>query len=199
MRLFRVLVIVFPLAGCGGIIQGSNDGGADAPTGSDAGPTGCPAAVPTGGGSCGTDGLSCEYGHNARWTCNTAATCSNGEWSVTAPALDCPTPVCPPGAVQEGEACELNTPACDNSTASLTNFCSCITGGPAMPDAGNFGWWTCSMVQPPCPSVIPQIGTSCTQPSLQCNYGVCAGPSGLAVECSSGVWVESNQTVPCPL
>ena len=26
-----------------------------------------------------------------------------------------------------------------------------------------------------------------------------AGPSGLAVECSSGVWVESNQTVPCPL
>jgi len=42
-----------------------------------------------------------------------------------------------------------------------------------------------------CPAVRPRIGTTCSHPDLQCDYGVCGDPMGLSIRCegSTGTWV----------
>ncbi len=55
--------------------------------------------------------------------------------------------------------------------------------------------WYCIPATNSCPSPRPDIGTSCSQPNLDCNYGGCSG--GVDLVCKDGRWQQQN--TPCPL
>jgi hypothetical protein len=178
---------------CGGIVDNGGDGG----TQPDAESGGCPSSTPANGSACASSLLLCEYGSNPRWACDTVALCSSSGWQVSPPASDCPTPTCPTG-VQPGASCD-GAQSCDDSSASRTAFCSCVSGGPVHSDGGPPGSWICTAAAPGCPAVRPRLGSACAEPNLDCDYGICAGPSGLDVMCSEGTWIQGKQTEPCPL
>jgi hypothetical protein len=187
---FSVLVFV---SACGGIVMGDQDGG----TQQDAQSGACPSSPPMAGAACPTPSLLCEYGSNARWACDTVALCSSSGWQLSTPATDCPSPPCP-ADVQPGAACNGGG-TCDNSTSTHTAFCSCVGGGPVHPDGGNPTSWICTAITQSCPAVRPRLGSACTQPNLDCDYSICAGPTGLDVICSGGTWIQGTHTEPCPL
>jgi hypothetical protein len=198
----RLPIVVFALLGfaCGGNVINPTDGGGDSPTG-DGGPgPDCPATPPSAvlGESCNNTGISCEYGGDPRWTCNTVATCTSGSWSVTSPdPTGCPTkngPACPASEsdIQPGMACSPTGTSCDYSTASATSFCVCTyPGGPVQLDGGG-AIWQCSTSLAGCPALRPRLGAPCSQPNLECDYSVCGLPSGSSVRCdqSTSTWVE---------
>jgi hypothetical protein len=204
-RIASLGVLAF-IGGCGGQIDvnpdgGGNDGGTSDGSVNDATPPGpnCPVQAPNGGSSCMIANIQCEYGSDPRWTCNAVATCTGTAWTIasengpTCPTTndqDCPTIL---GYVQQGAACAPTGTDCNYSTSSTTTFCDCTNlGGPINADGGG-AVWTCSAPEPSCPSARPHLGATCTNPGLECDYGICGVPDGLDVQCdmSTGTWVGS--------
>lgn len=197
-----LLVLSMILVACGGKSLDNGDGGNgdDGGNGGDSSPgPNCPTSVPQEGASCKIDGLECEYGSDPRSTCNTVVTCMGGGWTI--PKSDdptCPTgtnsPSCPASAAAATGSCSDMGLACNYSTSSSTEFCTCnFMGGPPMQDGGLGATWQCSFGGATgCPALRPKIGASCSQPDLNCNYDVCGAPQGLSFQCSSktGTWVE---------
>jgi hypothetical protein len=43
-----------------------------------------------------------------------------------------------------------------------------------------------------CPPFRPRIGSACSMPDLECDYGVCGVPPGSAYRCdAAGYWTDS--------
>jgi hypothetical protein len=195
------LILSILVIGCGGKALENDDGGNgnDGGNNGDSGPgPNCPASPPQ-GGACSIEGLECEYGNDIRSTCNTVLTCANGQWMMPKPYdPSCPTgpnsPSCPASPSAATGSCSDMGLACNYSTSSVTQFCTCSwMGGPPMQDGGNPAYWQCSFnTGPNCPSARPKIGASCSQPDLECNYDVCGAPQGLSFQCSAktGTWIE---------
>jgi hypothetical protein len=212
MQTVRALTWVASVAvassACGGSTfeSSGNDGGTATDSGSDGGAANpaCPAAIPSTGGACSSEGIACEYGIGSHLGCNTVARCSDGAWYVTAPdpmATNCgPTPVatCPTtyGGVPKGTACTESGLECSYSEAT----CGCtIPEGPPMffPDGGEpQTTWIC--VTPPagCPDPRPHLGTACSSPGLYCDYGTCTFSDGEAESCTDGYW--QGEPAGCP-
>jgi len=69
-------------------------------------------------------------------------------------------------------------------------LCYCTNGQPA----ALHPYWQC--FPPPaagCPQSPPDVGTSCTQAGLVCDYGYCTGPY---LRCTSGSWQNLIRTCP---
>ncbi len=204
-RLLLVLSII--LVGCGGKSLDNGDGGngddggnSDGGNGGDSSPgPDCPTSAPQQASSCSIEGLECEYGGDIRSTCNTVVTCTSGAWVMPKPdSQGCPTaanaPSCPASPASATGACTDLDLACNYSTSSETEFCTCnYLGGPPMIDGGTPASWQCSSgTSTGCPAVRPKIGASCGAPDLNCNYDVCGVPQGLSFQCNSktGTWIS---------
>ena len=193
---------------CGGIAPGLGDASTDdASSGNDSstspdvtvttidgGTAGCPASPPTSGASCGSDGLECEYGSDARLACNVLATCQAGSWQISQGA-DCFESQpgengCPldRSSIQPGTACSTQT-TCDYDGG----VCACgFSGHPPTEE------WVCD--GPPdqgCPYPRPKLGTPCNSVAqIICNYGSCSALGGSSQICQNGTW--HFEDVPCP-
>jgi hypothetical protein len=200
-----LLFLSIILVGCGGKSLDTDDGGnggdgGNGADGSDGSPgPDCPLSAPQQASSCSIEGLQCEYGGDVRSVCNTVVTCVSGGWTIPKPnAQGCPTgdnaPTCPASPASATGACTDLGLACNYSTSSATEFCTCnYMGGPPTLDGGTPASWMCSFgTSTGCPAVRPKIGSDCSQPDLDCSYDVCGAPQGLSFQCSSktGTWIE---------
>ncbi|MDD1750759.1 MAG: hypothetical protein LUO89_12905 [Methanothrix sp.] len=190
-----LLALVVVAAGCGGVVSGSDGGpGSDGGTGSDGGGGGggCPASQPTVGAACSTLNMQCEYGSNPNPSCNQLFECTSSGWVDQSSGGACPpSSLCPSSytSVPAGQSCSPDTLTCaypDGECICTTNF-----GGPQSQTAR----WDCIPATNGCPSPRPDIGASCSQPGLDCNYGACSG--GVDLVCKDGRWQQQN--IPCPL
>jgi hypothetical protein len=212
MRLFAWLTVaVFvPTMGCSssaaiGPGPAPPDADASMPSTSPA----CAASPPAVGSACTMSGLQCEYGTDPLPSCNSVFSCVSGVWSenlpLTNPAGICPTPSskgpdCPStrAAVPADEACSDVGLECDYPDGRCV--CAGVSGNaPAQPDGGRALYWACDTInlQPGCPYPRPDLGTACTQPSLDCDYGTCGPLDGVDETCQDGTWRQSR--VGCPV
>jgi hypothetical protein len=191
----KTIGLVLSLAACGGQLAPVDDSGApgnDAGVGKDASQGAfCPTSPPPSGGACSPLNIYCEYGPNPDPNCNTVVQCTSTGWLTTMGGL-CPPPgaPCPTkyGAVPVNQDCTQ-----DNLTCSYPEgVCICTQefGGATRVTPG----WDCFPTQAGCPSPRPELGTLCSQPGLDCNYGGCSG--GIEEVCKGGYW--QPQLVPCP-
>ena len=132
-------------------------------------------------------GLECEYGSNPSPDCDRTYDCTSAGWSTPAP-VDCVSGTCPATYkdVDQGKACTPMGLACSYAEGQ----CNCSN----QPIAAPSPIWQCSTPVAGCPEPRPDIGTACTQPGLQCDYGACTG--GAAEECTDGYWQQA--AVGCP-
>lgn len=187
----KTLALVLSLAACGGQLAPDVDaGGPVSDGGTDAG-TVCPSSPPASGGTCSPLELQCEYGPNTDPACNTVMQCMTKGWQTTVSTL-CPPlgPPCPTtyATVPVNQDCPQ-----DNATCSYPEgVCICTQdfGGATRVTPG----WDCFPTQGSCPSPRPHLGTACSQPGLDCNYGACSG--GLAEICKNGYWQQQATTCP---
>jgi hypothetical protein len=77
----------------------------------------------------------------------------------------------------------------------VDSFCYCGCGG------GFCGMpydWQCA--DPPntadCPPTVPNDGTPCLSPGLECTYGDVCTPAGALVDCKNGLWLW-NTMIAC--
>jgi hypothetical protein len=149
---------------------------------------------------CPRSGLECEYGLGDVQGCDTVATCESTGWQIQGPTLtDCGThpASCPAtyATVPTGTSCTPNGLVCNY----LEGRCECASGGGVLRlvDGSIYSTWYC---QDPgttgCPQRRPPLGSACTTPNLECDYGSCYIEGGTSEECSGGVWVETF--TPCP-
>ena len=170
--------------------SGSSTGGSSSSSGG--GLVGCPATQPMSFSPCSPVGLECEYGDSPSYGCTAHWSCGSGGWLFDDSVSICVTGSCPPNAasVQKGQACTPDGLDC----AYPQGECNCSTlGGPAEPEAGGPVWQCFSPGN--CPEPRPRIGSPCSQPNQQCDYGACSG--GVALQCTNGYWQRT--TVPCPV
>jgi hypothetical protein len=175
--------------------------------GHDAAPGGgsCPSSPPSAGTQCASAGLQCEYGQNPNPQCNALFQCMGPDMP------DCTQPgECQWAAIGDGPGtCELadagatcpstyagvpTTQACSPEGLACEyaqGTCYCSLGpGPVQMTAH----WYCTPTPAGCPPPRPDIGQSCSQAGLSCDYGACLG--GAAVVCDNGIWEQ--QAVACP-
>lgn len=188
------------LVACGGDVFNGDDSGTDGGPGNDGSPgsdggtsSGCPKSPPTPGSACVTTkgGPKCEYGTNPDPGCNQMFVCVSNAWvdqtsgQVCPPQSDCPTSY---ASVPNLQDCTPNGLAC----AYAEGECICTTDfGPVSKTTPA---WNCIPASNGCPSPRPDIGTACTQPNQQCDYGACNG--GVALTCTDGAWQQTF--TPCP-
>jgi hypothetical protein len=188
------VVSLAPL-GCGG---GKLQSGVDAGVGADGAPWGteggpwspeCPAAQPSAGSSCAGVMTVCEYG-DAWWdvSCDTVLSCANGTWALSPPSqgscVPAPGPnpaACPtdPSTIQKSASCPEDQLDC---YYGMGTSCICTVGA-VHPDAGPT--WSCAP-EPGCPSTRPRLGSSCSESTQVCGYGV--GSAGVGEQCLNGTW-----------
>ena len=190
-RAFLFFAAGLAIVACGGQTDNSQDGGTQ-----DAG-NGCPSTPPVDGADCNVGNLECEYGTDPRFSCNEIATCKQGFWSVSSfVEPSCPTapnPTACPASASSSMQCSGEL-SCRYGNV----WCGCIGGG-ALPPSQDGGVpqpvysWMCASPQAGCPASRPKLGTSCSQPSLECDYAPCGTPDGLTVRCdeTTGTWVSS--------
>jgi hypothetical protein len=193
--------------GSGGDDSGKGDGGVGTDGGANDGGLSpvCPAQVPATSSACSRPGVTCEYGTDPDYNCNTRAQCNQQPggyafWNVQSPGIrECPTPpnpaACPAtfGAVPQGSSCSTQMLVCWYPQGE----CGCVPPlvGPVLLDAGNDHWVCAAPAN--CPSPRPKFGSPCTQDGQVCDYGSCGRPpSGVMVKCEQGVWTP--QMTPCP-
>ncbi len=193
------------LAACGGSLTTPDDGGTgnDSGPGSDAGKDGspgqdggagpgCPASPPASGGACSPESIDCEYGSSPRPDCNQQFQCVGGHWQDHSSGTICPPPTdCPStyASITPGNDCNPDGLACAYP-GDGTCFCTTNFGVQKQTPA-----WLCVAATSQCPSPRPDIGSACSQPGQQCDYGSCQG--GAALSCTGGVWTQVS--TPCPL
>jgi hypothetical protein len=182
-------------AGDGGVESSPNDAPSEVSTGPDTSPASpCPPAPPTAGQACSPVGLYCEYGDsepNPR--CNDLWQCAASGWIEQSSRGECPPPglACPDSYadVPVTESCS----GMDQLCVYPTGTCVCSPDPGGLPTAGGPAW-VCTPLGPECPDPIPQLGTSCTSPGLECDYGQCSGGVGLA--CTDGYWAIAMTVCP---
>lgn len=207
--------------GAGGSSATGGAGASDATGGSiSAGGSGgsggsfCPTSPPDPGTLCpfAISGTTCTYGDSVlpgcreHWKCNLCSGPTNpscawvyDEFASTCGTVDggsCPTTA--PVASSDGglQACDaaMNGAQCGYPDGTICVCSSCL---------GNIG--PCQYVDPPrwectppptgpgCPPIIPNAGTSCSDPSFSCVY---AGSCGVKVTCEGGYYVWMPQACP---
>ncbi len=175
---------------CGGSVA-TSDAGTDGNVGQDGSVEACPSNPPTPGGSCSTNTLTCEYGTNPDPSCNQMFQCTSGAWVDQSTGTYCPPQQTCPGSyaqVPVNQDCTPQTLTC----AYPEGECICTTsfGGLQKQTPA----WNCFPKIDGCPSPRPDIGSSCTTPGQNCDYGACSG--GVALGCVNGVWQRAE--VLCP-
>lgn len=157
---------------CGGGSGGGSGGSYCPPFGDCASETSCPS--PTGCGWC-----DCEGGE---WVCYVGSQCAKDAGVPEGSCVIVVDVVCPSSAPSTGSPCDTSK----NVQCTYPGDGGCVSG--QLCSCGNVNdttVWTCTTgicPTPPCPSVPPTPGTTC---SLQSNLGVenCAYPTG---ECYCG-------------
>ena len=179
-------------SGAGGSSSGAASSSSSGGTGSSSGslPPGCPATPPVGGSVC-TGSASCQYGSDPDSACDTIAVCLEGYWTATFPQSGSFCPTTPPGQNGCPSAYPTTGDSCQTTVgcAYPQGLCVCTADiGPVVElDAGMI--WQCEVPGTGCPEPRPAIGSACTHPNLQCDYGDCAFPGGpLPMTCSGGIW-----------
>jgi hypothetical protein len=204
---FALVAVAGIAAACGGTTLLDSDGGAThdgAGTSDGGGGSACPGTEPQ-AGACSPPGLDCEYGNDVDRQCNVMWTCAGSNWEKTWPSgpplpPTCgphpPQPPCPPsfGAVPVGQHCAPLNQLCDYPEGRCA--CEPPPGGPTPLDAGAVASWTCQSPDGACPRPRPHIGSACSSPGQKCDYGACAMPGGVGLQCTGGMWQE--YPVPCP-
>jgi hypothetical protein len=134
--------------------------------------------------------MQCEYGDNPNPSCDDIVTCEpTGTWSYPTPGPGCPTGTCPATYTQvpQGQDCNPQGLDCGYSQGQ----CNCDVE----PESAKLGpVWLCTTPAAGCPDPRPNIGASCTQPGLSCDYGACTG--GVELQCTEGTWQE--EATACP-
>jgi hypothetical protein len=192
--------------GSSGASSSGSSGGSSSSSGgssSSSGGQGCPAAPPAEGGICSVDQLSCEYGSDPNFECNTVAQCVGGRWQLRIPPPNtqvCPSPGlrkdCPATFAQAGQGASCAPPGFECDYPQGRCDCSVGFGGPVQLDAGS-GHWSCEAPPKGCPQPRPRLGAACsTSPSLVCDYGACFLPGGVSMQCESGVWLQVLSACP---
>ncbi len=198
-------------SGAGGSQAGTSAGGAS--TGGTAGSSGgstssyCAASPPKDGGACkprsasgtmlGFSSADCSWGDDPRPACRTRGVCANGAWAITAPDDACSVPAKPPACAdappKPGADCADPALQCwyDNGTVCS---CSACQGGTQYPFCRTINppAWACVAATDGCPNPLPQAGSACTDPSLQCGTSC-----ELPIRCESGAW-QYGQAM-CPI
>jgi hypothetical protein len=133
--------------------------------------------------------MQCEYGDNPNQDCNAVISCDASGWSGPSHTA-CPTGTCPAtyADVAQGQACLPQGLDC----AYPQGQCNCAF---TVPVSNSGPVWQCSTPAQGCPDPRPRIGSSCTQPGLDCDYGACTG--GINLECVDGTWQQ--QATACPV
>ncbi|HEY8088118.1 MAG TPA: hypothetical protein VIF09_09735 [Polyangiaceae bacterium] len=167
----------------------SSSSGSSSGASSGGGPL-CPPNPPTGGTGCPQIGLRCEYGSNPNPNCNEIETCESTGWSYPTPGPACITGQCP--ASYADAKAQATCTQVGTDCAYPQGQCNCSYG--PLPGTGNTASWYCETPPGGCPEPRPDLGTSCTQEGLTCDYGACYG--GIAVACQDGIWTEGG--VACP-
>jgi hypothetical protein len=164
----------------------------------------CPANEPTEGETCSGSTLTCWYGHSPRPDCRDIWGCTLGRWHATRQGCVQPRDgYCPASQPDMSTSCTgVSDPTASDECVYGNVLCEC----PCVlseTDSGVLAFpcrpvhFAC--VPPPttsaCPSIAPNIGTSCTPQGVQCVYGdPCL--DGIAVLCRSAVW--SSGFANCP-
>jgi hypothetical protein len=163
----------------------------------------CPASLPKDSTACSRYDLTCEYGSSNLASCNTVATCSLGQWSLTrpeagAPCVAAPASACPDaGPSIQGSTCTKAGLDCDYGGIR----CECNSG----PLSQSETTWRCdepALAGPGC-GPRPLLGRACPQQGSFCDYGSCEIRGGSAVACfdvwqSGGVNCSSNVPIGLP-
>jgi hypothetical protein len=155
----------------------------------------CPATLPTMNTDCPRVGLECAYGDDPRPQCRQHATCSGMGWQL--PIGGCPplpTTTCPATAADAAnKSCNTEGAYCSYPSGVVCGCGGCL-GGPCSTNKT----WHCDA--PPanaaCPRTLPNLGTACTTPSLDCMYGSCSAGDIADRKCEGGVWID--QPTACP-
>lgn len=155
----------------------------------------CPALLPTANTACPRVGLECAYGDDPRPQCRQHATCSGTGWQL--PIGVCPpmpTTTCPATAADAAnKSCSAEGAYCSYPSGAICGCGGCL-GGPCSTNKT----WHCDA--PPanaaCPRALPNLGTACTTPSLDCMYGSCSAGNIADRKCEGGVWID--QPTACP-
>jgi hypothetical protein len=194
------------LAACGGRFDAGNDdaggGGTDGGSGSDGGGhadsggsdggggKGCPSTPPFGASTCPRIGLQCEYGDDPSPSCNAFFECTASGWAnhsgnggCDGPAKNCPATY---ASVPKGAECTQQGAQCTYPQGEC--FCTLGAGGPP-PPPGEPARWLCRDAVAGCPEPRPRLGTECSSPGKECDYGGCLG--GAVIECIDGAWHDS--------
>lgn len=188
-------VVALAATACGGVVSSPGDDGGtgnDGSPGSDGGGgSACPKSPPTAGAACTPVDLRCEYGTNPNPSCNQIFACTPSGWVDQTSGSACPAGQCPAtyASVPSGQDCSPESLTCAYPEGEC--ICTRSFGGPQMLTPK----WDCIPATDGCPSPRPDIGTSCSQAGLDCNYGACSG--GVDLVCKDGRWQQ--QIIPCPL
>ena len=201
-------------AGSGGSVGSGGSGGSVGSGGSGGSVAGaCPASPPMSGRDCplAVSSNGCSYGDSIlpecrdQWECQCVSaqpgvTCSwipgNPWMACGADAAACPstTPVSAPDGGLASCAGASEGTRCSYADGTICNCTSCLDlGGPCQPV--NPPRWRCSPApaNPQCPRKIPNNGTACTQPGLECVY---ASSCGIQARCESNRWTWTRQQCP---
>ena len=162
--------------------------------GHDAGPSSpCPANVQTAGATCTVNSLACEYGSDPDLDCDTVMTCETLKWveTVTPDPSSCST--------VNGNACPATlaqVPVGSSCTSSVSCYypdarCECASHLPEINLV-----WSCDIPSgtTSCPIPRPRLGSVCTMPNEECDYGACQG--GFNMTCTGGIWVQTQSICP---
>jgi hypothetical protein len=203
--IFPVLLVVpvLSVASCGGLVlQLPSDAGIDASTdGPEAGIFAPPPPVASGpcgaasSGSCGREGLICEFGADPSSPCDTLRICTHGTLQPF-PVADskCPTinsgvgAACPGYEAADAGSCTAGT-TCDYPQGR----CQC-----AALIAGSTPSWHCVDPGAGCTPTRPRLGQPCSAPGQRCVYDACGvSPTFGNEACDAGAWVSAPPNV-CP-
>lgn len=171
--------------GAGGSGNGGNGatGGNGGTGGMNQGSTPCPTTEPMPGAACSIQDLQCSYGESPFPMCRPRYRCDMGQWILQSAACQQEPAACMPSP-PEGTACPGQGSYCVDGT----KLCMCpVCGGAGCPPEP---WvWSCSA--PPamgCPAIVPNAGTSCTDATLVCEYGIMCNEYA-RVQCKNNLWV----------
>jgi len=189
MKTVAFLLLLGSIA-CGGAVATIDDAGGDGgPTG-DAAVVACPHSAPPEHTSCPLSGLRCEYGADPNPACNQVYQCGPGTGWLVEPYGACAKGTCAAtyASVPQNQDCTTNGLTCAYPEGEC--ICTQDFGGPVRQTPG----WFCIAAQSGCPSPRPDIGSACSTPDAQCDYGACSG--GVGLSCTDGRWQESAVTCP---
>jgi hypothetical protein len=178
-------------AGGTGAAGGSAGNGGTGGSGGMSNPAVCPVTEPTMGDACATPDLHCSYGEGAFPMCRHRYRCDAGVWATFSAFCDMEPAPCAPSP-PDGAACPGQTSYCVDGT----RLCMCpVCGGAGCPPEP---WsWSCSSAPAMgCPALVPNEGTACSDPTLDCEYGIMCNEHARA-RCTNGLWIW-DEDMPCP-